>query len=273
MTHNDIASLIEQVAPLQLQEHYDNAGWQLGDPEQETSAIVTTLDVTEETIQLAADQGANLIVSHHPLLFHGVKQINPRRDYVSRTIIEAIRHDIAIYSAHTNLDNAPQGVNRRIGEVLGLTDVRPLAPLATTQTAGLPADFVKQCGSGIVGKLPAPMSAYDFAQVVKQLFHIDALVTNAADVDIQREIRVVALCGGAGDDFIADAVRCGADAFLTGEVGYHFYFGHPEIFIMCGGHYETEQFTADLLRDLIGRKYPDLKVVVAPKSAPTATII
>lgn len=271
MQIKDIASIIEKIAPLQLQESYDNAGLQVGDPEQEVTGIVTTLDVTEKTIRLAIEKGANLIVSHHPLLFRATKQINPRRDYISRVIIEAIRHDIAIYSAHTNLDNAPMGVNRRIGEVLGLGDIHPLAPLAPTQTAGLDSAFAQCCGSGIIGLLPEPLSINDFIHRVKDIFHIDALMGNAEDIDNHRTIQKVALCGGAGDDFIHDAVRSHADVFLTGEVGYHFYFGHPELLILCGGHFETEQYTSQLLADIIRQSYPNLAITIAPKSSPIKT--
>lgn len=268
MKVQDIARLIESVAPLQLQESYDNAGLQIGDPQQELTGILTTLDVTEETIGQALEMGANLIVSHHPLLFRGTKQINPRRDYISRVVIAAIKHDIAIYSAHTNLDNAPMGVNRRIGELLGLSDIKPLASLGSAQTSGLEPSFSANCGSGIIGTLPAEMDAQCFIKMIKERFHIDALMANAKDVDLSRKICRVALCGGAGDDFIQDAVRKGADVFLTGECGYHFYFGHPEILILCGGHYETEQYTSKLLEDIILQQYPDIKICVAKKSSP-----
>ena len=268
MKIKDIAALIESVAPLQLQEGYDNAGLQVGDPEQEVSGILTTLDVTEESVRLAIESGANLIVSHHPLLFRGTKQINPRRDYISRVIIEAIRHDIAIYSAHTNLDNAPRGVNWRMCQILGLQNVRPLAPLSSAQKSGLAPEFAASCGSGMIGTLPVPITVYEFVQLVKERFSMPAVMANSEDVEPSRMVHTVALCGGAGDDFILDAIRAGADAYLTGEVSYHLYFGHPELFILCGGHYETEQFTCQLLRDIIAVRYPDLKIVVASSSSP-----
>lgn len=268
MQVKDIARIIEKIAPLQLQENYDNAGLQVGDPEQAVTGIITTLDVTEETIVQAIGSGANLIVSHHPLLFRGTKQINPRRDYISRVIIAAIQHSIAIYSAHTNLDNAPLGVNRKIGELLGLTDIKPLASLSEHQTTGLESSFASGCGSGIVGLLPEPMNAYAFVQMVKERFSIEALMANTEDVGIDREIRKVALCGGAGDDFINDAIRKDADVFLTGECGYHLYFGHPEILLLCGGHYETEQFTSQLLEEIIHKQYPDVSITIAKKSSP-----
>ncbi len=272
MKVKDIAKLIEHYAPLQLQESYDNAGLQLGNPEQEVTGIVTTLDVTEATVALAIDKGANLIVSHHPLLFRATKQINPQRDYISRVIISAIKHDIAVYSAHTNLDNAPEGVNDRIARLMGLTDIRLLAKLPAAQISGLSDVFASRCGSGKVGDLPESMTIGDFASMLKSRFHIDALQGNVADIDKDRKIRRVALCGGAGDEFIADAIRARADVFVTGEVSYHLYFGHPEILVLCGGHFETEQYTADLLRDIIVREYTDLPVTIGPKSSPVVTL-
>lgn len=272
MKVKDIAQLIETVAPLQLQEGYDNAGLQIGDPEQEVTGILTTLDVTEDTISEALSLGVNLIVSHHPLLFRGVKQINPKRDYISRVLMKAIKADIAIYSAHTNLDNAPRGVNYRIGQELGLQDIRPLAPLPESQTIGLDSSFSVQCGSGIVGILPSAMKASQLVDLIKSRFHIDALMANVEEADLHRQVRTIALCGGAGDDFIPNALRAKADVFLTGEVSYHLYFGHPELLILCGGHYETEQFTSHLLRNLILECYSDAFVQVARKSSPIVVL-
>lgn len=271
MKVKEISNLIEHVAPLQLQESYDNAGLQVGDPEQEVTGIVTTLDVTEKTIELAISRGANLIVSHHPLLFRATKQINPRRDYISRVIIGAIKNGIAIYSAHTNLDNSALGVNRKIAQVLELTDIAPLAGLSPAQTSGLDEEFVKECGSGVVGKLTTELTTAQFIAILKERFHIEALMGNADDVDMNRPIRTVALCGGAGDEFISDAIQAHADVFLTGEVGYHFYFGHPELLILCGGHFETEQYTSDLIKELILKQYPSVSITVAPKSSPIRT--
>lgn len=272
MKVKDIASLIERIAPRQLQESYDNAGLQIGDPDMEVTGIVTTLDVTEHTLELCHEKGANMIVSHHPLLFRGVKQINPQRDYISRVILSAASNGIAIYSAHTNLDNAPMGVNRRVGEVIGLGGIRPLARLSAEQTAGLDADFAARCGSGVVGELCQPMTATEFMQMICKKFNIDALSTNLDDFD-NHPIRRVALCGGAGEDFIADAERAHADAYLTGEISYHLFFDHASTLLLAGGHFETEQYTSDLLRDIISEACPQLPVHVAPKSGPVKTFV
>lgn len=125
---NDIIETIESVAPVAWQESYDNAGLQVGNRFQPVSGAVVCLDVTEGVVDEAIALGYNLIVSHHPLLFKGLKSITGR-SYVERIVIKAIQHNIAIYAAHTNLDNAPGGVSFRMARKLGLTEVRVLDPM------------------------------------------------------------------------------------------------------------------------------------------------
>ena len=253
MKVKDIARIIEAVAPLELQEEYDNAGLQVGDWNQEVTGIVTTLDVTEETLRLCRTHGANFVVSHHPLLFRGVKQISPQRDYISRIIISAISQGVAIYSAHTNLDNAPEGVNMRLCQQLGLCNIEHRAPL-------------------MIGELHEEMEARQFTRLVCEVLQTPSVATNMAD-HCGRKVRRVAVCGGAGEDFIAQAAKEGADAYLTGEVGYHLFFDHSEMLVISAGHYETEQYTSQLLRDLILEAYPEAKVTVAGKSSPVEIFV
>lgn len=123
----EIADALEMFAPLPLQEGYDNAGLQVGVTEAEVKRALLCLDVTEEVVDEAITSECNLIISHHPLIFRPIKKITGR-SYVERCILKAIRHDIAIYSAHTNLDNAAGGVNFKIAEKLGLKNVKILSP-------------------------------------------------------------------------------------------------------------------------------------------------
>ena len=258
----DIVSVIEHIAPLRLQEDYDNAGYQTGDPDSEVTDVLTCLDITEATVDEAVSIGAQLIVSHHPLLFRPIRRITPG-DYISRTIIKAIRAGITLYSAHTNLDNAYNGVNYKMAEVLGLGNARPLAPIPSDKTAGI--ENAEMCGSGIIGTLPTPMSADAFIAKVRDVFKAETIRTNRQSLIAEPTISKVALCGGSGAEFIGDAERKGADVFLTGEIGYHRFFGHEEILLIEAGHYETEQYTCNLLKDIIGNAFPDLKVTISEK--------
>ena len=128
MRIKDITKYLEQWAPISYQESYDNSGLLLGNPKDEVTGVLCTLDVTEVVIDEARRHGANLIVAHHPLIFKGLKKITGNH-WVERCVIEAIRHNIAIYAIHTNLDNVVSGVNRKIAEKIGLTNLRILSPV------------------------------------------------------------------------------------------------------------------------------------------------
>lgn len=246
MNVQDIAKIIETVAPLSLQEGYDNSGLQCGNPQQEVCRVLTCLDVTEQVIEEAHIKDCQMIVSHHPLLFRGTKCINPQHDYISRCLFLAIRYGIALYAAHTNLDNAYGGVNYRLGEVLGLSDVRPLVPVADSG----------MCGTGLVGVLKQPLGRDQFVAFIKERLGCLTVAHNNGGPDV---IGRIALCGGAGSDFIADAERAGVDAYLTGEARYHEYFGHPDVMFLTAGHFQTEQYTVGLLADII-RNASDVEV-------------
>lgn len=127
MKIKEIIQTIEQLAPLFLQESFDNSGVQIGDINQEVKAILLSIDVTEDVIDEAIRLGCNLIISHHPLAFHSFKSLTGR-NYVERCMIKACKHDIVVYAAHTNLDNAKDGVNYQLAKMLNLEQVRILAP-------------------------------------------------------------------------------------------------------------------------------------------------
>ena len=257
MKIKELTSALERFAPLPLQESYDNAGLQVGLTEAEASGALLCLDVTEKVIYEAVNEGFNMIISHHPLLFHGLKTISDA-DFIQRCVRKAIRHDITIYSAHTNLDNAVGGVNFRIAEKLGLEKVDFLEPKQV-----MVGGVAVRGGSGVVGELPSAMATEEFLRVVKSAFSVVSLQYNAL---LDRKIRKVALCGGSGSFLVTAAKACGADAFLTGEMGYHDFFGHNgEIQLGVLGHYQSEQYTQELLYSIIQEAFPQLplKITVA----------
>ena len=244
-------SALEQFAPLPLQESWDNAGLQVGLTEAEVSGALLCLDVNERIVDEAIAKGCNLIVSHHPLLFRGLKQISGAND-VQRTVIKAIKHDIVVVSMHTNMDNAMNGVNWKIAEHLGLEET---AFFASKNVENI------ECGSGVIGQLPEAMAADDFILLVKKQFDVDCAMCNEV---LRRPISKVAICGGAGDFLLDDAVSQGADAFITGEMHYHQYFGYEQRIQICViGHYQSEQFTSEIFRDIIQRECPGVRTEMA----------
>ncbi len=252
MKIKEVIAALEQFAPLPLQEDYDNAGLQLGLTEAEVSGALLCLDVTEETVAEAVEKGCNLVVSHHPLLFRGLKQIVDA-DSVQRTVKMAIKNDVTIVSMHTNLDNAVGGVNWKIAEKLGLETGRQ-------GVQGVQGVRGEKCGL-YVGTFAKPLSANNFISLLKTRMEAQCVMTNEL---LKREIRKVAICGGAGSFMLDDAIAQGADAFVTGEMHYHEYFGHDqEIQIAVIGHYESEHFTNELFREIIERECKGVRCVMA----------
>ena len=348
MKIKEIVSALDRFAPLPLQDGFDNAGLQIGLTEAEATGALLCLDVTEAVLDEAIALGCNLVISHHPLIFKGYKSITGK-DYVERCILKAIRNDMVLYAAHTNLDNAKGGVNYKIAEKIGLKHLQVLEPkrnsllkLVTfvpteqaervrkalfaagcgniggydscsynlkgegTFRAGenthpfcgsigelhreeevrietiLPSykkgEVVRallsahpyeepafdlyplenewtQAGAGIVGELETPETELEFLKRIKKIFEVECVKHNRLT---GREIQKVALCGGVGAFLIPQAIRSGADIFITGEIKYHDYFGHEdEILLAEIGHYESEQYTKEIFYSIIRDLFPN----------------
>lgn len=248
----DVASAIEKRAPLGFQESYDNSGWQvLCDPAGRCSGVMLCVDCTPAVVDEAARRGCNLIVSHHPVLFRGQKCFAERTP-VERTVMDAIRVGVSIYSSHTALDSAPGGVSAEMARMLGLLNVIPLNPHPGNPSAGL----------GAVGSLAEPLSAGELVERVKGAFAEP--VVRCSRVDNPIEVSRVALCGGSGSEFVEDAIRCGAQAFITSDTRHHTFvdFG-PQIFIIDLGHWSAEACSRSLLESIIKSAFPELTVLTA----------
>ena len=255
MKINKVVDALEQYAPLPLQEGYDNAGLQVGLTETvEVSGALLCLDVTEQVVDEAIEKGCNLIVSHHPLIFRKLARIADE-NYVQRTVRKAIKHDIAIVSMHTNMDAATGGVNFKIAEKLGLKHLQFFA-------GEKEVDGVKG-GEGVIGEVSeaAGWAADDLVLLLREKFGAECVQCNQL---LRRPIRRVALCGGAGSFLLDAAVAAGADAFITGEMHYHEFFGHEqEIQICVIGHYQSEQFTSEIFKSIIEEKCPGVKCFIS----------
>jgi dinuclear metal center YbgI/SA1388 family protein len=200
----DLITVLERAYPPELAESWDAIGLVCGDPEQSVTRAHICVDPVESTVDEAIAGGAQLIVAHHPLLLrgvHGVPANTPKGGIVHRLI----RSGVALYCAHTNADAADPGVSDALAAALGLTVTGPLVP---------------GTGTGRVGTLPVaePLRAFT-DRVAKALPRVASGVRAAGDPD--RPIRTVAVCGGAGDGFLDDAVRAGVDAYVTADLRHH----------------------------------------------------
>jgi dinuclear metal center YbgI/SA1388 family protein len=256
MRLREITDYLESIAPLELQESYDNSGLLVGSPEKEVTAALVCLDSTPVVIEEARQQGCNLIIAHHPIIFGGLSKLTGTT-YVERTVIEAIRHDIAIYAIHTNLDNVLQkGVNGRIADILELSERSVLHPLQ---------DASEGRGAGVIGMLPQPMPGRDFLAYLQERMQTDVIRHTAV---LKELVSKVAVCGGSGSFLLEQAVAGGAQAFVTADFKYHQFFDADGRLMICDiGHYESEQFTVDLILDLLREKFPNF----AARSSETVT--
>ena len=253
MKAREIFDAIEEYAPLRYQEDYDNAGVQVGDADAEVTGVLLCTDVTPAVLAEAIERRFNVVISHHPLIFHGLKKIAGRSE-VERMVATAIKHDITVYSAHTNMDNTPMvGVSFKMAEKLGLTDVEILDAHCDTAT---PASF----GSGVIGNI-APIAATALMERVREAFGVHALRYSGNGETI---VTRVALCGGAGSFLTEKAIQAGAQIFITGDMKYHEFMGHEqEIVLVDMGHYESEQFTKEIFYEIIQKKSPNFAAAFA----------
>ncbi len=352
MKIRDIIAFLESKAPPSLQESYDNAGLITGDAEWECSGLICSLDATEEVVREAMAKKCNLIIAHHPIIFGGLKKINGK-NYVERTVITAIKNDIAIYAIHTNLDNVIDGVNGKIAAMLGLENISilsqkentlkklftfvPVDKTAVVRTAIFEAggghignysecsfntegmgtfkpgegtdpyvgetgkqqqeketrievifpsflenkivtamkevhpyeevayDIValsnswQTTGSGLLGTLPAAIDEKTFLTILKTVFSIPVI---RHTVLLNKPVKKVALCGGAGSFLISKALNAGADAYITADIKYHEFFDANERLLVADiGHYESEQYTIDLLQEILEQNFPTFAIL------------
>lgn len=249
LTIGDVARQLESWAPPQYAESYDNVGLLVGSQHEPLTGILVNLDMTEAVVEEAIAKGCNLIVAHHPIWFGSRKKL-VEEDYVSRTLIKAIRNNINLYAIHTNLDNVRHGVNLRMAETLGLIDPQILSPKQPDKP---------DVGAGMIGELAETMNPTDFMAHVAQRFHCGGIRYAGPDQD--HSIKRVAICGGAGSFLITTAMAAGADAFVTGDITYHNYFDQEDkMLLMDIGHYESEQFTSQLIRSYLSEKFSTFAV-------------
>ncbi len=350
MIIDEIIQHLETFAPVYLQESYDNAGLIVGEGSSECNGVITTLDATEAVVDEAISKNCNLVVAHHPIIFRGLKKLNGK-NYVERTILKAIKNDIAIYAIHTNLDNVKKGVNNKIAERIALQNLQMLqpkeqilkklitfAPLDNAEdlrkalfaagagqlgkysecsfnTEGTGTfkpeegadpfvgeigkrhqekemkievifpgyleqkiiramieahpyeevaydiislgNYLSDVGSGLIGELENAVGENEFLQKIKTAFNLQAIRHTKL---LGKQIKKVAVCGGAGSFLIPVALSNRADVYITSDIKYHEFFDAEDMLLIDIGHYESEQFTIDLLYDILREKYPNFAV-------------
>ena len=251
VTLADIVGCIEDFASPGLQEKWDNTGWQLcpHSPSSPCTGVMLCLDVTPEVVAEAEAEGCNLIISHHPLIFKGLRQITGASP-VERAVISAISGGIAVYSSHTALDSASLGVSHKLGTMLGLEDMSVLSPQPGSPLTGL----------GVIGRFAAPLTTEAFIHRVKEVYGAP-VIRRSAGPEGMTEVSRVALCSGSGGEFVGTAIGKEADAYITSDTRYHDFvdFG-KKILMIDTGHFESEICTKSIFSAIISEKFPTFAI-------------
>ena len=244
-----IINLIEKWAPLELAEDFDNVGLILGDENVEVKKALITLDTLENVVDEAVENKCDLIISFHPIIFDGLKKIT-NNTYVNRVISKSIKNNINIYAIHTNLDNHPKGVNFQISKYLNLNNPKILIPKIDCKG-----------GMGMIGELQKPATEKEFLNYVKGIMKT-SLIKHSKFLD--KKIKKVAVLGGSGSFAIEEAIKAGADCFITADLKYHDYFrAENKILLLDIGHYESEQYTKELILNFLRKKIPKFACIIS----------
>jgi dinuclear metal center YbgI/SA1388 family protein len=347
----DICSYLDSAVPISFQESYDNCGLQVGNPENEINSAMISLEVTENVIDEAISMNCDIIITHHPLIFNPLKKLTGKT-YIERVLIKAIKHDIAIYSSHTNLDIIKEGVSRKMAEKLNLQNITVLSPLKKhllKLVTYIPEDHFEkvreaifEAGAGRIGNydkcsfgqtgigtfrggesanpfagkkgkfhlekeirfetiivshlkdqvISALLDSHPYEEVAYDIYSLEneyneaglgclgelseateekeflkylSVIFKAEGVryskPTEKKIKKVALCSGAGISLLNDAIKAGADIFITSDIKYHDFFNATNKLLLVDiGHYESEKYSIEILYDLIVKKFPTFAV-------------
>lgn len=228
----EIIDIIETAFPTEGAYDWDNVGLLAGDRNSEINKVLLTLDITENTAKEAIEKGCQLILSHHPMMFSGIKQVTTD-SAEGRIIISAIKNGVNIYAAHTNCDVAPTGINAYLAEIFDLEN----------------AEYLEENGLGRIGKIKNPCTLAHFCKKVKSALNLDFIRFCG---DENKLIKTVAIGSGACSDAIPEALAKGADVMITGDTKYHNILDFSkEIAVIDAGHYGTEIVVCDIFEKLL----------------------
>lgn len=253
----DIAAYLADWGPLELAEDWDNVGLLLGDGTDPVESVMTCLTLTPDVAEEAVAEGAQLIVSHHPVLFRPIQRLTA--DTVEgKMLLELIRAKVAVYSAHTGYDSAHDGINAQLARSLGLYDVKPLRPARGECSQTNDAAAAVSVGGGRYGDFASPVSLAEFINLVKQVLRIGSV--NYVG-DPQTRIERVGVACGAAAEYLRDAHREGCQALLTGEARFHACLEARNLGLamILPGHYATERPAMEQLAERVQENFPGVR--------------
>lgn len=242
MKVGDITAALEAFAPLRIQESWDNSGLLIGSAEDPVHGVLVGFDCTPELIDEAVEKGCDMVVTHHPLIFKGIRRIDGK-DPVGAAVMKAVKAGVAVYAAHTTADKVLAGVSGAMARRLGLQNVEILGP-----------EEDGSVGLGCIGDFPEPLTGEQALALVKEKFGLRVIRSSAP---LETPITRVALLGGSGGGEIPLAQARGAQLYITADVSYHNFFTPQGFMVMDIGHFESEVEIVDILLAEIRKKFPN----------------
>ena len=241
-TVKSIYEFLDKIAPFNTALEFDNCGLLVGDFNKEADKVLLTLDITKNVVEEAREIGAQLIISHHPIIFKSLSEIR-----FNSTVHLLSKFEISAICAHTNLDIAPKGVNFCLAEKLALSNLEMLV-------------YEENQPLGLIGELQSNMDPKEFALHIKNKLGCKGLRYTATD----KKIKKVAVCSGSGGEFVIEAMKKGADAFVTGEIKHSQILKANEenLIIVDAGHYKTENVITEPLKNELEKHFSNVEFFI-----------
>lgn len=255
----EIMEILRELAPEEWACDWDNPGLLAGRSDKEVKKIYIALDATDQVVDAAIESGADLLLTHHPLIFKAIKKVNDQ-NFITRRLVKLIQADISYYAMHTNFDAAPGCMADLGAKRLGLRDCIPLELMGQVEQG----DRVIPYGIGKTGRLEVPMTVRALAVQVKEAFGLPFVVVYGEQL-LDEMVERVSICPGAGGSEIEGAIACGSQALVTGDISHHQGIDSTarQMAIIDGGHYGLEQvfisFMSEYLQERLGAQAEILK--------------
>lgn len=254
MKCSEIIKELEALAPVSMACDWDNPGLLAGRSDKEVKKILLAVDATDSVIEQALEQGVDLLITHHPLIFKPLKKVNDQ-NFISRRILTLIQNDISYYAMHTNFDAAPGCMADLAGKRLSLRFCKVLEPMGTTAEG-------TEYGIGVLGEFPEELTLKEAAELVKEVFGLP-FVTVFGDLKSTEKIKTAAVCPGAGGSTLSEALAGQAGVYITGDISHHegidaVACGMP---VIDAGHYGIEQIFMGFMQSYLEEKLGEAVLV------------
>ena len=267
MKCREIIEILDGLAPEAFACDWDNPGLLAGSREKEVKKILLTVDADDKAVERAVKTGADLLISHHPLIFKPIRHVTAE-DFIGRRLIAMVRADITYYAMHTNFDAAPGCMADLAAERIGLLDCVPLEEMGETESG-------RAYGIGCIGRLPEPETGMKLAKRVKEKFSLPFAAVYGQELYEEKPAERIAVCPGAGGSEISQAVKKGAQVLITGDIGHHTGIDAAAqgLMVIDAGHYGLEYVFMDFMEQYLKERLSgNVQIEKMPVEFPAALV-